>query len=336
MVSILKITSQKVNSIHINFIFIKILVVLYHFFVNNRDPIFLDSSNSKPIEEKENFEISPKNFVDLLSNVSAQERDLYFIIELINKVSLTATIICFYFNILKSLQKYDLIQYTVFAFHLIDSNGLLVFLKILHQDYKSIEQQFINIYDTDVISIQFGQLIEVILLYNLKLIFKICFKNDDFILKYLIECKMHIMLRKVLNNFNENEKIKRYCLKLYKCQLKFYDKTWRVENVNIITSIYLTLKIKSENEMIENFLKYDKRDKNSKDVSTDYFNFEELKKIHADYHLFNYSRFLNNSEEFEKYQNSFHQSLYANLYLKMWNQVEVPEEIKNCYSNLNL
>jgi hypothetical protein len=213
---------------------------------------------------------------------------------------------------------------------------LLVFLKILHQDYKSIEQQFINIYDTDVISIQFGQLIEVILLYNLKLIFKICFKNDDFILKYLIECKMHIMLRKVLNNFNENEKIKRYCLKLYKCQLKFYDKTWRVENVNIITSIYLTLKIKPENDMIENFLKYDKRDKNSKDASPEYFNFEELKKIHADYHFYNYTRFLNNPDEFEKYQNSVHQSLYANLYMKMLNQVEVPEEIKNCYINLNL
>jgi len=124
-----------------------------------------------------------------------------------------------------------------------------------------------------------------------------------------------------LNNFNEEEKIKKYCLKLFKCQLKFYDKNWRIENVNIITSIYLSLKIKQQNEEIDNYLKYDKRDKNSKDWNPDYFTFEELKKIHADYHYLNYSKFLTCQEEYENYQNTKYQSLYANLYLKMLNRV---------------
>lgn len=224
--------------------------------------------------------------------------------------------------ILNSLQKYDLIQYTVFSFHLIDSNGLLVFLKILNQDYKSLEQQFINIYDNEVINIQYGQLIEIILQYNLKLVYKICYKNDDFILKYLIECKMHIMLKKILNNFNNNDKIRKYCLKLFKCQLKFYDKNWRIENVNIITSIYLHLKLKNSDDSIDNYLKYDKREKMNKEVIADYFMFDELKKIHIDYHNYNYIRFYNNDEEYDNYQSSVNSSLYSSIYRKLENSIK--------------
>lgn len=305
-------------------------MILYHYYVCERNPTFINESES---EDKESLEISPKYFNELISNLPAVDQEMCNIIELLNKVSLTAIIISFYFYILRALQKFDLIQYTVFAFHLIESNGLLVFLKILNQDYKAIEQQFINIYDTDIINIQFGQLIEVILLNNLKLIYKICYKNDEFIQKYLVECKVYIMLKKVLNNFPENEKIKLCCLKLFKSQLKFYDKNWRVENINIITSLYLTLKLKPENEVIDNYLKYERKDKNSKEISQDYFTFEELKKVHWDYHSYNYMRFINNSDEFEKYQNSVCHSLYASIYLNLQSSAKLPEDFHQNYKN---
>jgi hypothetical protein len=290
--------------------------MLFQYYVNNRELSF-----SVADTQKENLEINAKSYSELLASLPNNEKEFYSIIELLNKVSITAVIISFYLMILSSLQKYDLIQYTVFAFHLIDSNGLLVFLKILNQDYKNLEQQFINIYDQEVINIQYSQLTEIILLSNLKLVYKICYKNDDFIQKYLIECKMHIMLKKILNNFNNNDKIKRYCLKLFKCQLKFYDKNWRVENVNIITSIYLNLKFKN-NDSIDNYLKYDKRERMNKDVVADYFMFDELKKIHLDYHLYNYIRFFNSEEEYENYQSSVNSSLYAAIYKKLENSLK--------------
>lgn len=303
----------------------------YHY-VSKKDILFnLSDSSTESSQDKDNLEINPKAFQELLINSTSIERDLYSIIEIINKVSITAIIIVFYLKVLKALQSYDLIQYTYFAFHLIDSNGLLVFLKILNQDLKGIEQQFINIYDHDVINIQFGELIEVILLNNLKLIYKTCYKNDDYIIKYLVECKVHIMLRKLLNNFPSNEKIKKSCLKLLKCQIKFFDKNWRLENANIITNIYLVLKITPEKDTVENFMKYERRDKNSKDPSPDYFSIEELKKIHSEYHFYNYTKFFNNFEEIEKYQNSIYHSLYANIYLKLCSQVILPDDYKENY-----
>ena len=135
------------------------------------------------------------------------------------------------------------------------------------------------------------------------------------------------MLKKILASFPQNEKIKKYCMKLFKCQLKYFDKNWRLENANIISAIYLTLKIKSEknseinlnnkgNVVIENYLKYEKKDKllnagNNKEISADYFTDEELKKIHADYHGFNYLRFFGNGDELEKYLNEMYQSNYV-------------------------
>lgn len=290
-------------------------------------------------EEKENVELNSKTYLEILQSCSQQEADFYNIIDVINKVSITSLIIYFYYLILKTLQNYDLIQYSYFSFHLIDSNGLLVFLKILSQDFKAIEQQFITIYETDVINIQYGELIEFILLFDLKLIYKTCFKNEEYIVKYLVECKLQAMLKKVLNNFPQNERLKKYCMKLFKCQLKFFDKNWRLENANIISSIYLTLKIRTENitgnlgsslssnNTIENYLKYEKKDKvsnsNPKEVNSDYFSNDELKKIHSEYHIYNYNRFYNNSDEFEKYQNSIYQSNYARIYLDLLDKASV-------------
>ena len=281
------------------------------------------ANDSIKIDDKENIEFSSKTYLEILQ--TSQEADLYNIIDIVNKVSITSLIIYFYYTILKNLQNYDLIQYSYFSFHLIDSNGLLVFLKILSQDFKAIEQQFINIYETDIINIQYGELIEFILLFNLKLIYKTCYKNEEYILKYLVECKLQIMLKKVLNSFPDNEKIKKYCMKLFKCQLKYFDKNWRLENAHIISNIYLTLKIRTENDIIENYLKYEKKEKNLKDIVSDLYNNEELKKIHSEYHLYNYTRFYNNPEEFDKYQNGLYQSLYASIYLQLSDKAKLTD-----------
>lgn len=316
---------------------------------NNNSLFAEENSQIMKMEEKENIEFSAKTYLEILQNCSQAEADLYSIIDTINKISLTSLIIYFYYFILKNLQNYDLVQFSYFAFHLFDSNGLLVFLKILSQDFKAIEQQFINIYETDLINIQFGELIEFIILYDLKLIFKICFRNEEYICKPLIECKLQAMLKKVLNSFPQNEKIKIYCMKLFKIQLKYFDKNWRLENLNIISSVYTTLKIKSEAEnntkenpnigssAIENYLKYEKKDKilagnfNKEGASVDLFTNEELKKIHLEYHNYNYYKFINNPDEIEKYQNNIYQSNYARIYLQLLEKATLPHDFFESY-----
>jgi len=318
--------------------------------INKSNNISLeDNSQILKMEEKENLEFSPKTYLEILQNCNPAEAELYNIIDTINKVSLTSLIIYFYYFILKTLQNYDLVQFSYFAFHLFDSNGLLVFLKILSQDFKAIEQQFISIYETDIINIQFGELIEFIILYDLKLIYKICCKNEEYICKPLIECKLQAMLKKVLNSFPQNEKIKIYCMKLFKIQLKYFDKNWRLENLNILSSIYTTLKIKSDSNnntnensnvgsnAIENYLKYEKKDKvlsgnfNKEGNNTDLFTNEELKKIHLEFHNYNYYKYSNNIDEVEKYQNNLFQSNYARIYLQLLEKAVLPQDFIENY-----
>ena len=241
--------------------------------------------------------------------------------DILNKISISAIIISFYLKILKNLQDYDLIQFSHFAFQLIDSNGLLVFIKILNQDFNTLNSQMIKIYNEEIINIQFGYLIEMILLNDLKIIYKICNNNDEFITDYLIQCKVYVMLKKILNGFSENEKINKICMKLLKSQIKFLDKNWRQENSAIISNIYLCLN--SEDDCsLNNFLTYEKKDKSFKEPNQNYFTLEELRKIHQEYHLCNYLKYMNSSQEFENYQNTKFQSTYANIYLRLLNQAE--------------
>jgi hypothetical protein len=259
-------------------------------------------------------EDSDANVKALLENLSVKEKEHWAIIELLNKVSITAIIITFYYTILKTLQSYDLIQYTYFAFHLIDSNGLLVFLKILNLDFKSIENQMLILTEQNLINNRLYELIEIIIFHNLKLIYKTCYKNEEYVQKFLIECKTHIMLKKILTNYSDNDKIKKNCLKLLKCQIKYMDKSWRLDNTNVLLNIYCSLKLKN-NDGVDNYLKYEKKDK-LKEPSTETINNEDLKKIHIDYHQINYLKYAN-PDEVEKYQNQNCQSLYANIYLKL-------------------
>jgi hypothetical protein len=259
------------------------------------------------------------NIKVLLENLSVKEKENWAIIELLNKVSITAVIITFYYTILKQLQDYDLIQYTYFAFHLIDSNGLLVFLKILNLDFKSIENQMLILTEQGLIGNRLYELVEIIIYYNLKLIYKTCYKNEEYVQKFLIECKTHIMLRKILNNYSDSDKIKKNCLKLLKCQIKYMDRSWRIDNTNLILNIYCSLKLKNTDQ-IDNYLKYERKDK-IKEASSEYLNNDELKKIHLEYHQNNYLRYLS-QDEIEKYQNQNYQSLYANIYIKLLSMLD--------------
>ena len=76
-----------------------------------------------------------------------------------------------------------------------------------------------------------------------------------------------------------NPLIKKACLKLFKCQIKFLNKAWRQENENILTDIYLTLNVSCDQS--DNYLKYkDIKDKDSiKEINPIYFKEEELKNI---------------------------------------------------------
>ncbi len=58
-------------------------------------------------------------------------------------------------------------------------------------------------------------------------------------------------------------------MKLLQIQLKYFDKNWRQENLYIISHIYQLIDTKNEeNQPIENWLKYEKKDQRNPDILT--------------------------------------------------------------------
>ena len=118
-----------------------------------------------------------------------------------------------------------------------------------------------------------------------------------------------------------NPKIKRACLKLFKCQIKFLNKAWRQENENILTDIYLNLKVSCDQS--DNYLKYkDMKDKDLiKEINPMYFKEEELKNIFSEFHDYNYFHYTTNPSSYEEFLTKRSQSLYVNILLSLENHI---------------
>ena len=109
-----------------------------------------------------------------------------------------------------------------------------------------------------------------------------------------------------------NPLIKKACLKLFKCQIKFLNKAWRQENENILTDIYLTLNVSCDQS--DNYLKYkDIKDKDSiKEVNPIYFKEEELKIIFSEFHEYNYFKYISDPSSYDEFISKKMHSSYAN------------------------
>ena len=118
-----------------------------------------------------------------------------------------------------------------------------------------------------------------------------------------------------------NPKIKRACLKLFKCQIKFLNKAWRQENENILTDIYLNLNVSCDQS--DNYLKYkDIKDKDLiKEINPLYFKEEELKNIFSEFHDYNYFHYTSDPSSYDEFLARRSQSLYANILLSMKKQI---------------
>lgn len=118
-----------------------------------------------------------------------------------------------------------------------------------------------------------------------------------------------------------NPKIKRACLKLFKCQIKFLNKAWRQENENILTDIYLNLNVSCDQS--DNYLKYrDIKDKDLiKEINPFYFKEEELKNIFSEFHDYNYFHYTSDPSAYDEFLTKKAQSLYTNILLSLEKQI---------------
>ena len=119
-----------------------------------------------------------------------------------------------------------------------------------------------------------------------------------------------------------NPLIKKACLKLFKCQIKFLNKAWRQENENILTDIYLSLNVSCDPS--DNYLKYkDIKDKDSiKEENPIYFKEEELKNIFSEFHDYNYFKYSSDPSSYENFLNKKMHSLFAYSLLSLKKEIE--------------
>lgn len=80
-------------------------------------------------------------------------------------------------------------------------------------------------------------LIDMSIFINLKLIYTICKRNDDYIYSNLIEYFIRNHLKRLYVCYEDNNDIKLYILKLMKIQFKFFTKEIRAGIFELIKKI---------------------------------------------------------------------------------------------------
>ena len=335
--------------------------ILKQYYIYNNKNIFIEEEINNDINEI-NKEINYKEIKDYIATLPESEKSLYNIINIFNTEGFIYTISLLYLTALKKLKKKNLIQFTYLSFLFKDSNGLKVFLALLKQDNKNISDQFLQSEGYDKLQILYDNISSQMLLIILKIIYNIVNKIDDFIIVLIechVPIMLNNILNSNankeklihdlkqnndINNKNDNESqnkndndninnnmnnikkmnplIKRACLKLFKCQIKFLNKAWRQENENILTDIYLTLNVSCDQS--DNYLKYkDIKDKDSiKEINPVYFKEDELKNIFTEFHDYNYYKYTNDPLLYDEFLNKRNHSLYANMLLSLEKQIE--------------
>ena len=335
-------------------------IILKQYYIHNNNDIFNEEQNTNVNINDKDKEINCKQMKEFINTLSDNYKSLYNIINIFNTEGIIYIISVLYLKALKKFKKKNLIQFTYLSFLFKDSNGLKVFLALLKQDNKNPSEQYLHNEGHDNLLTIYDNISSQMLLVILKIIYNIVNKIDDFIM-VLIDCHVPIMLNNILNsnsnkekiiqeqkenennnnnsdigsnNVNNNikinnaefigkinPKIKRACLKLFKCQIKFLNKAWRQENENILTDIYLNLNVSCDQS--DNYLKYkDIKDKDLiKEINPLYFKEEELKNIFSEFHEYNYFHYTSDPSNYDDFLSRKSQSLYANILLSLQNQI---------------
>ena len=332
-------------------------LILKQYYIHNIPPIFVDEQNNNNRNKNEkDLEINCKQMKDFINSLPDNYKSYYNTINIFNTLGIIYIISTLYLKALKKFKKKNLIQFTYLSFLFKDSNGLKVFLALLKQDNKNPSEQFLHNEGYDNLLTIYDNISSQMLLVILKIIYNIVNKIDDFIM-VLIDCHVPIMLNNILNSNSNKEKIihqqkgndnnnnvdngngnyirinnaefiekinpeiKRACLKLFKCQIKFLNKAWRQENENILTDIYLNLNVSCDQS--DNYLKYkDIKDKDLiKEINPLYFKEDELKNIFSEFHDYNYLHYTTEPFSYDDFFNKRYHSLYANILLSLENQI---------------
>ena len=145
--------------------------------------------------------------------------------------------------LLKAFKLNHKVQFYYLSQSIYEANGVLVFLKLMNQEFKLEHYEKLNLTGT------LKELLESVL----KVTYKVCKNNPERIKSNLVHVKSALILKKIISKFPE-QTIETLSLKLIRIQVKYLPKKWKsqVSNMKVISAIYNKLPPVSEDWVNEN------------------------------------------------------------------------------------
>jgi hypothetical protein len=158
-----------------------------------------------------------------------------------------------------------------------DSQAVLVILKFLNQDFNALELKGTTVLKEGVF-LPF-ELKAAAVDEELALAYRLTRGSKERIDVNLVQVKSHLILKRLLPYFSDNDRVTNSALKLLRSQIKYLPKKWvnYTSNMQLVTQIYLRLKPCHEDWLSGSF-------SNQKDV----LSLEELRQLMIEFNQHNY------------------------------------------------
>ena len=220
----------------------------------------------------------------------------------------------FFLFLLRHLKRNHIVQFMYLSQLIVDANGVLVLLKFLNQDFAKITGQ--------------DELVQLTIQSLLKLMYLTCNNQKERIKANLVQYKATLIMRKLYQRFTL-KKIQDYTAKIIRMQIRYLNRNWRKANMKIVSIPYqLTQKAHDDDWLIYEDSQEDKL------FQRQMLSEDEIRQLNSDFNYENYGRFVEpdlDKQPAKETQSKEQQLLQQQMFIKMWQRVQLDEQWKQDY-----
>jgi hypothetical protein len=222
-----------------------------------------------------------------------------------HRVIVALLIADFFLFLMKHLKNNHILQFIYVSQLVVDANGVLVLLKFLNQDFAKLVD-FAEVKSDALFDFSLGcgaypmeRVMDHAINSLLKLMYKTCRNQAQRIKDYLVQYKAALIMKRIITKFEKasdddvpgscSQLVRNNAAKIIKIQIRYMNRTWRKNNMKIVSLVYQYVKIRG----LDDWLAVE----NAIDEEQLYLTQDEIRHLNSD---FNYKHYIQYYEKLDE------------------------------------
>jgi site-specific DNA-adenine methylase len=159
---------------------------------------------------------------------------------------------------MKHLKSNHVIQFIYVSQLVVDANGVLVLLKFLNQDFAKVvdfsvekNEESVDFIYTSPDCLPLAKVMDHSISSLLQLMYTTCKHQSQRIKDYLVQYKAALIMKRLITRF-DCPIVRTLAAKIIKIQIRYMNRTWRKNNMKIVSLVYQYVRIRRLDDWLGN------------------------------------------------------------------------------------